>query len=408
MSQLLHGVRVIESAMLFNGDTVGMLLGDQGADVIKVEAPFLGDYLRDFLGQVTPHNSPAHLQVNKNKRSVTLDLRTDRGRDIFFELLATADVFVDGYASDACDRLGIGYEAQRRVKPDIIYCQYTGFGAQGPYSAIPTHGQMMNALAGAIRLRMDPDGLVRQDDQPELMNGTRSGGEGTSAGAAYAVISTLAALYRRSVTGAGAYIDTAGADAVVAAGWIGAVYNVNHDRMVDTSSLPTPGADGVKYQFYETQDKRFVLFCNIEHKFWNNFCRAVGREDLGETKNESTPVDFAGGDLELRHEIQSIIHTRTLEEWVEMAALHDFAVGPAHNLEEIEEDPHLRAREILVDDEHPDAGPFTYVGDPSMVTGQPYRVRHPAPALGENTEEVLADLGYDADAVRVLRDEGVV
>src|SRR3954470_14734240 len=143
----LEGVRVLESATLFTGDHVGTLLGDLGADVIKIESPFQGDYLRDFLGQITPHHSPAHVQVNKNKRSVTLDLRTDEGKEIFWRLLETADVFLDGNAGDALDRLGVGYAEQRKRKPDIVFCQVSGFGHGGPYGRVPTHGQMMNALA---------------------------------------------------------------------------------------------------------------------------------------------------------------------------------------------------------------------------------------------------------------------
>ena len=131
MSELLSGIRVIESAMLFNGDTVGAHLGDVGADVIKVESPSGGDYLRHFLGQITPGHSPAHVQINRNKRSVTIDLRSAAGKAVFWRLLATADVFVDGNSADACEKLGIGYEEQRLHKPDILYCQYSGFGAAG-------------------------------------------------------------------------------------------------------------------------------------------------------------------------------------------------------------------------------------------------------------------------------------
>ncbi|MCW2750668.1 MAG: fldA 8, partial [Aeromicrobium sp.] len=145
MSNLLAGIRVLESATLFNGDTLGAHLADLGADVIKVESK-QGDYLRHFLGQIEPGLSPAHVQINRGKRSIVLDLKNDADRDVFWHLLDTADVFVDGNASDACDQLGIGYAAQSARKPDIVYCQYSGYGAAGPYAQIPTHGQMMNAL----------------------------------------------------------------------------------------------------------------------------------------------------------------------------------------------------------------------------------------------------------------------
>ncbi|HZI44053.1 MAG TPA: CoA transferase, partial [Ilumatobacter sp.] len=158
MTGLLDGVRVLEVAVLFNGDLVGQHLGDLGADVIKIESPGRGDYLRDMLGQIVPHQSPAHLQVNRNKRSVTLDVRADEGRELFWTLLEQTDVFVDGLLSGACDRMGIGYDEQRRRKPSIVYCHCSGFGATGPHAAIPTHGQMMNAAAAGVALSLDADG----------------------------------------------------------------------------------------------------------------------------------------------------------------------------------------------------------------------------------------------------------
>ena len=169
MIELLKGVRVVECAVLFNGDQTGRHLADLGADVIKVEAPDVGDYLRDFLGQIVPHHSPAHLFVNRNKRSVTLNLRQAEG-EVFYRLLRTADIFVDGFAGDACAKLGIGYDDQRAVRPDIIYAQCSGFGAYGPYVSIPTHGNMMGSLGGGVRLAMGDDGLV--ENQGGLGDGT--------------------------------------------------------------------------------------------------------------------------------------------------------------------------------------------------------------------------------------------
>src|SRR5271156_3733588 len=162
MIKLLEGIRVLECAVLPTGDNTSRLLGDLGADVIKVERPGVGDYLRDLGGTITPRHSALHLLANRNKRSVTLNLRSEQGREIFFELLRTADIFVDGFAGDACDRLGIGYQAQRAVKPDIIYCQASGFGAHGPYGQIPVHGYMMGGVAGDVIVEVGEDDLVRQ------------------------------------------------------------------------------------------------------------------------------------------------------------------------------------------------------------------------------------------------------
>jgi crotonobetainyl-CoA:carnitine CoA-transferase CaiB-like acyl-CoA transferase len=398
--RLLEGVRVVECAVLFNGDQTGRILADLGADVIKVEAPGVGDYLRDFLGQITPHNSPAHLYVNRNKRSVTLNLRSDEGRAVFFDLLRTADIFVDGFAGDACTRLGIGYEQQRQIKPEIIYAQCSGFGA-GPYAEVPTHGQMMGALAGTMELEMGDDGLVTV---------TRPGiTDATVIGASYTALTAIAALGYRDRTGEGVFIDGAGSDAALATDWFFPTYAWNDSRLTDRSTLPATGGRGrsAKYQFYETKDGKFLLFCGIEHKFWNNFCDAVDRPDLRDD-DPKAPVDFASGEEALRRELQHIFHTRTLAEWIDVARDHDIAMGPALQVDDLANDPHLRHRGIAHEEVHPDAGPFTSVGWPAPVSGQAFEVFRPAPALGEDTDEVLAELGFGPDRLDALRIAGII
>jgi crotonobetainyl-CoA:carnitine CoA-transferase CaiB-like acyl-CoA transferase len=409
MSELLAGVRVLESAMLFNGDTVGAHLGDLGADVIKVEGPPVGDYLRHFLGQIAPGNSPAHVQINRNKRSIGLDLRTESGREVFWRLLATADVFVDGNAADACDKLGIGYEAQKARKPDIIYCQYTGFGRVGPYASIPTHGQMMNALAAAAPMDMGEDGFLH-NAKPEgaPMRGTETGGEGTAAGGIHGAYFVAAALVQRALTGEGAYIDVSGYEGVIAQAWISSTYWLNAHRITDRATLPASEGDemtGALYQFYECADGRNILFCCIEPKFWKNFCTAIDRPDLLGANRASggAEVDFGGGQDDLRRELQSIFRTRPMSEWVGLAVAHDIALGPAYrSLLEAAEDPHYLARQSFHTDVHPEAGEYTFVKEAGLVSGQPYRIRHHAPRYGEHTAEVLSELGYSGDDIDQL------
>lgn len=408
MTGLLQGVRVLEVAVLFNGDLVGQHLGDLGADVIKIEAPGRGDYLRDMLGQIVPHHSPAHLQVNRNKRSITLDPSTDLGREVFWKLLASADIFVDGLIGGACDRMGIGYEEQRRRKPDIVYCHCSGFGAQGAYRSIPTHGQMMNAAAGAVSVGMQADGFVRQRANDELMNGTTGGGDGTTAAAVHAALRAVAALVRRDRTGQGAFLDVAGADAVIAQGWIGAVYGWNEQRLTDRRGLRPPGApafSSARYQYYATSDGLFVLFCAIEPKFWKRFCEAIDRPDLlGEESADGSPVDFAHGDDQLRHELQGVFATRSQREWIDLAISSDVPIGPAHQkVGDLRTDPHLASRSIIVEGEHPVAGPFSYVGTPVVIDGERFSVSRPAPQLGQHTDEILGDLGLDAERIAELK-----
>jgi crotonobetainyl-CoA:carnitine CoA-transferase CaiB-like acyl-CoA transferase len=416
MSELLAGVRVIESAALFNGDTVGAILGDLGADVVKMESPFQGDYLRWMLGQISPGHSPAHLQINKNKRSVTLDLRQEAGREVFWKLLATADVFVDGNSSDACAKLGIGFEAQRRHKPDIIYCQYSGFGAEGPYARIPTHGQMMDALAGAYPRQMGDDGFLHEASHAGPMSGMDSGGEGTAAGAVHAALHVAAAVAHRYRTGKGCFIDVAGTDGVIAQAWISATYTLNEHRIADRRSMPAMDEGqmtGAKYQYYECRDGKNILFCCIEPKFWSNFCRAIGRDDLLDASSaatpESGPVDFGHGEHELRRELQRVFHTRDLEEWIALAAEQDIAMGPAYrSILEAAADPQVRSLGVVRVEELPGVGEFTYIGEAGRVEGQPYRIRRPAPDLGAHTAEVLRELGYTETEIDALAADKII
>ncbi|MFZ4603474.1 MAG: CaiB/BaiF CoA transferase family protein [Caulobacterales bacterium] len=414
MFDLLKGVRVVECAVLFNGGAVGMLLGDLGADVIKVESPGRGDYLRHFLGQVAPGISPPHAQVNKNKRSVEIDPSTEAGRKLFFDLIKTADIFVDGFRAGACDEMGIGYAAQKAVNPRIIYVQHTGYGAEGPYASIPTHGQQMNALVGGMPAEVGADGFVRHARGKQYMGGTEESAAGPAVGAPMAALAAVAALSKRNLTGEGSYIDVAASDAVLATSWIGATFAFNKHRLVSRVGLSDEnrsgevGAGSARYQLYQTKDERFVLFCAIEPKFWKNFCKAIDRNDLIETIDEKGPVDFGHNDRGLRAQLSEIFRSRTQAEWTELAAKHDIAMGPAHRLEDIGSDPHLATRGVIVEGVDSAGGAFTYTGFPAIVSGARYGDVRPAPALGQHNDEILDELGVPAAARDILRASGAI
>jgi crotonobetainyl-CoA:carnitine CoA-transferase CaiB-like acyl-CoA transferase len=413
--ELLSGVRVIESALLLNGDACGMLFADLGADVIKVEDPVRGDYIRDILGQITPRHSPAHLQVNKGKRSLTLDLKSERGRELFWQLLATADVFVDGLKAGASDKLGIGYEAQVRIKPDIIYVSYTGYGAAGPYARIPTHGFQMNALAGGLPSKM-VDGRLERARGVQYMGGVEVAGNGPAMGALYAALAAVSALARRNHTGEGAFIDTAASDAVLASAWFNYGYAINYDRITDfigmTSLRGETNSDwpegSVRYQLYRTKDEKALLFCLLEPKFWVAFCQAVGRDDLSDTIRPDRPIDFGHDKPWLREELQSIIETRTLGEWTSLASELGVPMGPAPQLEEVAGDPHNSYRGVVQEADIPGVGAFTYTGFPALVNGSRNSLPSPAPEHGEHTDAVLLELGVDQGELIALRTAGII
>lgn len=394
MPSLLDGVRVVESAVLLNGDTVGMLLGDLGAEVIKVESPPAGDYLRYFLGQIVPGVSVPHAQVNRNKRSVLLDLTEDADRDTFWRLIDTAEIFVDGNRPGVCDKLGVGPDAMRARKPSLVYVQHTGFGATGPYARIPTHGMLMNALVGAHALQRGEDGLLERGSFKD--DGANLGGEATSVGALHAALQAVAALVRARETGVGAYIDVAGSDATAMTAWLPIVLQRNAERITDRSGMAARSdgeMTGSRYQFYETSDGRVVLFGCIEQRFWDKWAAAAGRDDLigrqADTSNNS--VDW-GDDAE-RRLVAEVIATKTLDEWLRLAAEHGFALGAAHqSVDEVAADPHIAGRNVFVEGQHPVAGPISYVGSAAIVDGEPFTVRRHAPAPGEHTDEILAEL----------------
>jgi crotonobetainyl-CoA:carnitine CoA-transferase CaiB-like acyl-CoA transferase len=267
---------------------------------------------------------------------------------------------------------------------------------------------MMNATTAAVTVGIDDDGLVRQRPNDELMYGTSGGGDGTTAAAVHAALRTVAALVRRDRTGDGAFLDAAGADAVIAQGWIGAVYGWNEERMTDRVGLRPPGTpafNSARYQYYPTADGRFVLFCAIEPKFWQRFCEAVGRPELvGEAPSEGAPVDFAHGDETLRRDLQALFTSRTQQEWIALAIEQDIPIGPANQgARSLLADEHLRQRSIVVEGEHPDAGKFLYVGSPVIVDNEPFEIRRPAPNLGQHTDEVLGELGIDGETIARLR-----
>ena len=398
----LSKLTVIEAAVLLTGDYFGMLLADEGADVVKIESPGLGDYIRDHMGAIAPHNSPYHLFVNRNKKSVTLDMKHPDARDVFARLVERADVFITGFTAGTPARLGMGYEDVRAIKPDIVYAQATGFGARGPYATMPTHGLMMNALVGSPKLEMH-DGHVR------AAPGNGGGGnQGVVVGPLFAAYAVAAALFRRERTGAGAYIDVACSDAVLATSWPGSAITRNAARVEPVAMSPMfAGGVAARYAYYETGDGKFILFCPEEHKFWQRFCELIDRPDLLAKDDPTVVADF-GEDVELWDELQRIFHTRTQAEWVADFLALGIPGAPALRPDDLGDDPHLRARGILVDEHHPVAGEFHTFASPVLVDGEEFSIRVPAPALGEHTDEVLADLGYDATAIADLRARGVV
>jgi formyl-CoA transferase len=392
VSGLLDGYRVVEVSMLLNGATTSMMLADLGADVIKIESPRLADYLR------IDETRYLHQQANRNKRGIAVDLATPGGQEVLARLIATADVFVTNSTGDRAGKLGLSYAQLHVHRPDLIYCQNTGFGTTGPYGDLPVHGQMMDSLAGARPVVMGADGLTRPAADSVSWPSLSIGGEGTATGAIYAAFHIAAALARRERTGLGCYLDVASATAVAANAWTAIAALLNQPEAAEAVGDPVQRRGVARYQWYETADHRFVLFCPEERKFWRAFCELAERPDL---------VERVYGE-DLRREVQAIMHTRTLTDWMQVAIEHRLPIGPTYDsIKDVVADPQIVARGIFSQGHDADGRPVTYIGQPVLVDGATAPTPTAAPGHGADTDAVLYELGYSADEIALFASDGV-
>ena len=392
MYDLLRGIRVLEVALL-SPDALGMHLADLGAEVIKVEQPPGGDYVREVGGTRMGGLSLLHLRWNRSKKSILLDLKQTRGRETFLALAARSQVVIDGLRAGALDGLALGFDAVRDVNPKIVYCTLNGTGSSGPYRDLATHGLAYDAYAGLL------PPAFRENGQPYI---ARAPAIGIAAGPLYAALGVAAALVRVAQGGEAQHIEVAQMDC--AAAWQGTELDAALNE-VETQYVGME--ESVRYQYYRCKDGAFVIFQASERKFWRNFCSALGREDLLEGREGRRVADHARGDEALREALSAIFATRTRAEWVAFFIEHDIAGGPVNAAEDLARDPHFQARAQIHAQDHPEAGRLRSVGPPIGLAGQRFEAS-PAPHPGRDTEAVLTGvLGYDESELRALREAGI-
>jgi crotonobetainyl-CoA:carnitine CoA-transferase CaiB-like acyl-CoA transferase len=411
---LLDGVKVVELGLILPGAALGHLLAEQGADVIKIERPPDGDYVRDFPEQVGEHGGQSfwHLVLNCGKRSLALDLLRPEGQEVLHDLIRGADVFVTNLIADQPARLGASYDALRSLKPDLVYCQLTGFGATGPYAALPSHGLAMSAIAGQLVLEPDADGWLEGVPDTAFGGGTQCAGQPVQAGPLWAAYGVAGALWQRSRTGRGCYIDVSNCDAALANAWIGLPHALNPGAIRIEATSQSMQLHSARHAYYEAKDGKHVFVAMIEPKFWARFCRELGREDLLEGLNENVnafDAFNAGRNVVHQRELQALFRTRTRGEWTAFFLANDLPCAPVNRISELADDPQLRARDTFVDVPRPDgAGTFRMAAEPLRIAGEKRRQPRPAPAPGQDTDVVLAGLGYDPGRIKSLREAGVV
>jgi crotonobetainyl-CoA:carnitine CoA-transferase CaiB-like acyl-CoA transferase len=317
---------------------------------------------------------------------------------VFLDLARASEVVIEGLRAGALARRGLGVDELRAVNPSLVYCSLSGFGQTGPYRDLATHGVAYDAYAGHAPPERTPDG------HPTIPH--RYIEIGTQAGALYAAVGVLAAVLQARATGNGAHLDVAQADAAVTwnASRFDAALNGIRPRRDSTASMTA----SVRYQYYETADGEHILFQASERAFFENFCRAVGREDLATRDRGADVGEHAAGDTWLRDELAALFRTRTQAAWIDFFIEHDVAGGPVYTGTDGLNDRHFEARTRLVEHHHRDAGPLRMLGTP-IVTDAPAAPVRPAPAVGEHSREILSDLlGYDSVRIDNLVQSGAI
>jgi crotonobetainyl-CoA:carnitine CoA-transferase CaiB-like acyl-CoA transferase len=370
-----------------------MHLADLGADVIKIEQPPRGDYYRQVGPPFQGGPSLNHLETNRGKRSLALNLKNPRGLEIARELIEKSQVMLEGMRAGALAKLGLGFEEVKVLNPAIVYCSISGVGATGPYHTLPTHGLAFDSYSGLIPVARREDGTPYIGPHLSL---------GTVVGPLYGALGVVAGIVRAQQTGQGEYIEVSQAEAGALLQSSGLMRGLN-TGWGGQWMWEAP----VRYQFYDTKDEKIIMFQAMEQKFWANFCNALGRDDLL-ARDKGEFIDNAPGDQELRAELVQIFKTKSQAEWVQFFMENDVAGAPVHDLEGVTKDPHFVSRRNYFDYTHPQVGEMKMTATPIRVKGQEF-MPGPAPQVGEHSDEILLSvLGLDSAACGTLRETGAI
>lgn len=388
----LSGLTVLDLTRLLPGAYCTQMLADLGADVIKVEEPGRGDYNREF-PPINVKESGSFLLLNRNKRSVTVNLKTEEGKAILRRLAARADILVEGFRPGVMDRLGVGYEALTKENPRLIYCAISGYGQDGPYAKTPGHDLNYMALAGALQ-------LFGKAGEGPIVPGLSIADQG--GGSLMAAFGILAAVLGRARTGKGQFVDVSMTDGAVS--WLG-----YHAADYLFAGVEPKGGErrfigqAPCYNVFRCADGRHITLGLIEPQFWNRFCDIAGLPDL---KEEQWPEGEAV-DRQMK-QVADLMASRSCDEWMALLGPADLPVAPVNTMREAFDDPQLKHREMLLEMDHPVEGRIPQLGFPIKFSDTPGRLRTPPPLLGEHNDEVLRSLGYADGDIEELRRKSAI
>lgn len=388
----LEGIRILDLTRLLPGAFCSQLLADMGAEVIKIEQPEGGDYNRAF-EPLAKHESGSFLLLNRNKKSVALNLKSDEGKKILRDLVRDADVVLEGFRPGVMDRLGLSYASLSEINPRLVYCAISGYGQDGPLRLAAGHDLNYLAMAGALQLF----GKAGEDPIVPGLSVADVGG-----GSLMASTGILAALIARGKTGKGQFVDISMFDGAVA--WLayhGADYLFG-DIEPRGGERPFIG-QAPCYNVYRCADGRHIALGIIEDHFWHRFCDAAG---LAELKAEQWPTGEAA--VRQKKQLDALFAARTRDEWVAFFEPVDIPLSAVLDMAEAFSQPHFQHRKMLQSVQHPAEGTVPQLGFPIKLSDTPATIRTPAPLLGQHTAEVLGSIGYTAADVERLKGAGVV
>lgn len=374
----LEGTVILDSAHQYPGPYCSMLLGDLGAEIIKIERPGVGDPARfapDFFRS-----------LNRNKKSLTLNLKAPAAREIFYRLVKQHDVFTEGFRPGVVDRLGVDYESLRKINPGIVYCSISGYGQEGPYRDLPGHDLNYQAMSGMLGAFKDKDGSYIL---PGVAIGDLSSGM-------FAALGILAALMAREKTGKGHYVDVSMSDGLLS--WMATAIG----SAVDTSI--SVGGDAGYGIFQGSDQKYFTIGIAHEDWFWERLCTAIGLEEYMGLNG----MERRKRKNEIVEKLKRIFRTRAAHEWVDILIKADVPVFQVNSPRDVTEDPHVKHRGMIQEVTLRSGDKVKQVSFPVRLSGMSSQIRMPPPELGEHTDPILKTLGYAMDDIIKFRKEGVI
>ena len=385
---LLKELRMLDLSRLLPGPYCSLLLADLGMEVLKVEDPEQGDYMRG-IGPIRKKDSAIFLALNRNKKSIKLNLKIREGKEIFYRLIQSYDIILESFRPGVMDRLGIGYQELKKRNPRVILCSLSGYGQDGPYRERSGHDINYIGLGGVLEITGAKNG-------DPVLPGVQIADIG--GGGMMAAIAILAAAIHREKTGEGQFLDISMMDGVVSWLSIHAGKYFMDGELLKRGDMPLTGRYAC-YQVYPTKDGRHMSLGALEPKFWKNFCEAVGRRDLIDKQ-------FIEGEERLRiiEEIQNLFKTKTQEEWVDFFKKVDACCEPILTFEEVFQHPQVLHRQMVMETEHPVEGNIRQLGNPIKSSRFPFEIRTPSPAWGEHTMEVLRAAGFSEGEIKHFKE----